>query len=114
MAYVRKKKVKGEEYYQLVEGRRENGKVKQRVLCHLGQYPTVDVALERIPFLIKIAPRPGRSWEDHKRGDAYTPYTHDHLLKYSHERQWMYKETASGFLQEKLGLLHTLREQGKA
>ncbi len=45
MAYVRKKKTKGGEYYQLVEGRRENGKVKQRVLAHLGKCKTVERAL---------------------------------------------------------------------
>lgn len=45
MAYVRKKKTKGREYYQLVEGRRENGKVRQKVLVHLGDCPTVEKAL---------------------------------------------------------------------
>ncbi len=46
MAYVRKKKVKGREYHQLVETRRVEGKPRQRVLLHLGQYRTVDEALE--------------------------------------------------------------------
>lgn len=52
MAYVRKKKTKGREYYQLVEGRRENGKVKQRVLAHLGDCPTVAKALRWWPMRI--------------------------------------------------------------
>ena len=114
MAYVRKKKLKGQEYYQLVEGRRENGKVKQRVLCHLGQYPTVDVALERIPFLIKIAPRGGFSRKAVLSGNQYTPQTHDHLLEYDHEKRWMNREATTGFLQDKLTLLRAIREQGKA
>ena len=114
MAYVRKKKLKGQEYYQLVEGRRENGKVKQRVLCHLGQYPTVDVALERIPFLIKIAPRGGFGRKAVLSGNQYTPQTHDHLLEYDHEKRWMNGEATTGFLQDKLTLLRAIREQGKA
>ncbi len=52
MAYVRKKKTKGGEYYQLVEGRRENGKVKQRVLAHLGKCKTVEKALRWWPGMI--------------------------------------------------------------
>jgi hypothetical protein len=38
MAFVRKKKVNGKEYAQLVENFREGGKVRQRVLLHLGTY----------------------------------------------------------------------------
>ncbi len=49
MAYVRKKKTKGREYYQLVEGRRENGKVRQKVLAHLGDCPSAKLALRRWP-----------------------------------------------------------------
>jgi predicted RNase H-like nuclease (RuvC/YqgF family) len=46
MAYVRKKKVKRGEYYQLVESRRVDGRPRQKVLMHLGEYPTVDAALD--------------------------------------------------------------------
>jgi hypothetical protein len=49
VAYVRKKRVGEREYYQVVEGHREDGKVKQRVLAHLGRYPTVREALEHLP-----------------------------------------------------------------
>jgi hypothetical protein len=49
MAYVRKKKVKGGEYYQLVQSRRVNGNPRQRVLLHLGRHPTVDAALKEWP-----------------------------------------------------------------
>src|SRR5829696_1425926 len=46
MAFVRKKRVNGHEYYQVVENYRENGKVRQRMLEHLGKYPTVEEAIE--------------------------------------------------------------------
>ena len=41
MAYVRAKKRGDTTYYYLVEGRRENGKVKQKVLKYLGTNPKV-------------------------------------------------------------------------
>ena len=59
MAYVRKKRVKakkrdkGYEYYQVVESYRENGKVRQRMLVHLGEYPTVEAAIEGFSRLLK-------------------------------------------------------------
>ena len=49
MAYVRTKKVKGWEYYQLVESRRVDGKPRQKVILHLNHYPTVDEALKGWP-----------------------------------------------------------------
>lgn len=37
MAYIRPKRIGGKTYYYLVEGKRDdNGKVKQKVLCYLG------------------------------------------------------------------------------
>ena len=44
MAYVRTKQVKGIEYHYLVEGVREDGKVRQRVVCYLGQHASVKAA----------------------------------------------------------------------
>ena len=52
-AYVRKKKVKDGEYYQLVESRRVDGKPRQKVLLHLGRHPTVDAALKNWPREVK-------------------------------------------------------------
>jgi hypothetical protein len=49
VAYVRKKKVKGSEYYQLVEAHRVDGKPRQKVLVHLNKYTTVDDALQSWP-----------------------------------------------------------------
>ena len=44
MAYVRKKKVGKYEYYQLVEGKRVDGKVRQRVIAHLGKHDSIEAA----------------------------------------------------------------------
>jgi hypothetical protein len=45
MAYVRKKRVGKYEYYQLVEGKRVDGKVRQRVKAHLGKHDSIDIDL---------------------------------------------------------------------
>jgi hypothetical protein len=65
MAYVRKKKVKGHEYYQLVESHRVDGKPRQRVLMHLSKEPTVDAALENWPKDIKYLRRQAKKHGDH-------------------------------------------------
>ena len=49
MGFVRIKRVDGGEYYQLVESHRVEGKPRQKVLVHLGNYPTVDEALKAWP-----------------------------------------------------------------
>ena len=50
MVFVRKKKAKqGNDYYQLVENRRDDGKVRRRVILHLGANATVDYALKSWP-----------------------------------------------------------------
>jgi len=41
MAYVRRKRIKGHDYYYLVESVRLNGKVRSRTLKYLGKTPTV-------------------------------------------------------------------------
>jgi hypothetical protein len=40
--YIRTKVAKGQTYYQLVEGRREGGKVRQRIVAALGRSPTIE------------------------------------------------------------------------
>ncbi len=106
MAYVRKKRNKsGSEYYQLVESRRVDGKPRQRILAYLGQYPSVEVALQRIPVLIDLVQR-GHTFESARD-----------VLEYRHEGHWMWKQGArkpEGFLEEKLRRLRTLRESGAA
>jgi hypothetical protein len=45
MAYVKRKRVKGHEYFYLVESYREKGKVKTRTVKYLGTTPEVPVEL---------------------------------------------------------------------
>jgi len=48
MVYIRTKKVKGNNYYYIVEGQRDkNGKVKQKVIKYLG---TAKNILEKFKF----------------------------------------------------------------
>jgi len=65
MTYVRKKKVEGQTYYQLVESKRVKGKPRQRVIMHLSQEPTVDAALENWPKEIKDLRRQAKKDSDH-------------------------------------------------
>lgn len=46
MAFVRSKKVNGNEYFQVVRNYREGGKHKQEVLHHLGLHRSVEEAIE--------------------------------------------------------------------
>jgi pheromone shutdown protein TraB len=48
MAFVRRKKMDGNYYYQLVRNYREGGKHRQEVLCHLGVHNTVGAAIEDV------------------------------------------------------------------
>lgn len=41
MAYVRRKRLRGHDYYYLVESYRQDGKVKTRTLQYLGSTPEV-------------------------------------------------------------------------
>lgn len=45
MAFIRKKKVKGKNYYYIVESYKVKGDVKQRVLCYIG---TADNLLNKL------------------------------------------------------------------
>ncbi len=44
VAFVRKKRVDGVEYYYLVRGVRSGGKVTQKVIAYLGKHKTVEAA----------------------------------------------------------------------
>src|SRR5919112_3289876 len=65
MTYVRRKKVKRYEYYQLVENHRVDGKPRQRVIMHLGKEPTVDAALENWRKEIQNLRRRAKRHGDH-------------------------------------------------
>jgi hypothetical protein len=68
MAYVRRKKIRGKNgktytYHQLVRGYREDGKVKQEIVAHLGRYETPEAALA--------------CWQ--KRAELYRQHARDHM-----------------------------------
>jgi hypothetical protein len=44
--FIRVKYIKGREYRYLVEGVREHGKVRQRVIVYLGEHETVQAAYD--------------------------------------------------------------------
>ena len=46
MAYIRSKKVKGNTYYYIVEGKLVRGKVKQKVLFYLGNVDNIRKVFE--------------------------------------------------------------------
>ena len=61
MAYVRRKRIKGNDYYYLVKSFRVNGKVKTRVLRYLGKTPDVPEELRHL--LGKRRPRQKEIWD---------------------------------------------------
>jgi hypothetical protein len=68
MAYMRKKKIRGKNgktytYHQLVRGYREDGKVKQEVVAHLGRHETPEAALA--------------CWQ--KRAELWRQHARDHM-----------------------------------
>jgi hypothetical protein len=93
LAYVRKNRVGGHEYYQLVETQRVDGKRRQKMLVHLGRYPSVDEALENLPMRIELSRR------------ALSRYPKK--VQPSRERRIDAEE-------ERLATLRRLREQGVA
>ena len=48
MAYVRRKRLKGHDYYYLVESFRRDGKVKTRTLKYLGTSPKVPAQYQHL------------------------------------------------------------------
>jgi hypothetical protein len=59
MAYVRKKRVGKYEYYQLVEGKRVDGKVRQRVIAHLGKHDSIGAARIEVSAAASVVPDGG-------------------------------------------------------
>ena len=113
MTYVRKKKVKRYEYYQLVENHRVDGKPRQRVIMHLGKEPTVDGALENWPKEIKGLRRRAK-----KHGDHYENLPEE--LKNQRYFREKFRDIAEGAetqadeLQARLNKLRDLRRIGVA
>jgi hypothetical protein len=74
LAFVRRKKMGGRHYYQLVRNYREEGKHRQKVLCHLGVYDSVEAAIagakQRIAFHQDVAAAK-REEADHARAELH-------------------------------------------
>ena len=113
MTYVRKKKVKSQTYFQLVESKRVNGKPRQRVIMHLSKVPTVDEALESWPKDIRYLRRRAK-WH----GDRY-----ENLPEESKSQRYFkenFKDIADSAkrqadaLQARLNKLRNLRKSGVA
>jgi hypothetical protein len=113
MAYVRKKKMKRYEYYQLVESHRVDGKPRQRMIMHLGTQPTVDAALENWPKDIEYDRRRAK-----KHGDHYENLPEE--LKNQRYFKKNFKDIADSArmqadaLQARLNKLRSLRKNGVA
>jgi hypothetical protein len=107
VAYVRKKKVKGKEYHQLVASRRVEGEPRQQVLLHLGQHPTPDHALEAWPEEIERLRALARE-EREKAREASVPGS---ASRGSQRRADGAEKRAAG-LEENLRKLRNLRGHG--
>jgi hypothetical protein len=113
MTYVRKKQVKGQTYFQLVESKRVNGKPRQRVIMHLSKEPTVDEALESWPKEIQYLRRRAK-WH----GDRYEKLPEE--IKNERYYKENFKDIADSAkrqadaLQARLNKLRNLRKNGVA
>lgn len=106
MAYVRRKKVGGYSYYQIVENRRVEGAPRQKVLLHLGGYSSVAEALREWPEDIEIARRAAE--EARENHETYAPIRSGR----SHLKEEARHLRRARKLQEKLDLLRELVERG--
>jgi hypothetical protein len=109
VAFVRKKRVKGWEYHQLVESRRVDGKPRQRVLLHLGNHPTVDHALEGWPEEIERLRALAREEREKAQEGSGTGSVYRDALKRAASA-----EKRAGQLEANLKKARELRESGVA
>ena len=113
MAFVRKKRVHNYEYYELVENRWTNGQPRQRVLVHLGRYPTAEAALQQRLGAIERLHRFSQKW--HQRSNELS----NDPSSYSKARAQAILETAqkaerrANAVAANLKRLRDLRDQGK-
>jgi len=112
VAYVRMKKVKGSEYYQLVESHRVDGKPRQKVLVHLNKHPTVDAALKSWPKDIRnLRRRAKRASDEYEALPEWSKGTRFYKKQRDFARVDMRQADA---LQAKLTRLRDLRNRGVA
>lgn len=107
MVFLRRKTTRGRTYYQLVESHRTDGKPRQRVVLHLGRYPTVDEALKGWPKDIKRLRKRAR---DARKANPAPPLPG--MEKKSSESPERLERRADD-LEGKLRRLKKLRESGE-
>ena len=112
MAFVRKKRVRHYEYYQLVENRWIDGQPRQKVLVHLGRYPTAKAALEQWPGAIERLGRFAQEWRQRADRLSKDPSTSKARAQAILETAQQAERRASA-LAANLKKLHDLRDQGK-
>lgn len=67
MAYVRRKRIKGHDYYYLVESYRRDGKVRTRMLKYLGTTPPVPAEIQPLLEARRpVRPVQGLLWPDQR------------------------------------------------
>ena len=113
MAFVRRKRVGPYEYHQLVENRWIEGKPRQRVLLHLGRYPSVETALEGWPKEVQGLRRfASQQWDKADRLKKEEERSFERTLETLIERARK-AETLADESVAKLKKLHDLKDQGK-
>jgi hypothetical protein len=112
VAFVRRKRVGPYEYHQLVENRWIEGKPRQRVLLHLGRYPSVETALEGWPKEVQGLRRfASQQWDKAdrlKKEERSFERTLETLIERARKAETLAGETVA-----KLKKLHDLKDQGK-
>jgi hypothetical protein len=77
VAYVRKKRVGKYEYYQLVEGKRVDGKVRQRVIAHLGKHDSIEAARLEVGAAASVVPKDKQPAKPKKTVEAALSWPRD-------------------------------------
>jgi len=110
MAFVRKKRLGGYEYYQLVENRWIDGKSRQRVLLHLGRYSDIEVALKEWPGAIE---RLGRfAQREREKAERLAEDPSSRARSRAARDRATKAERRAGALAANLKKLHDLKGQG--
>lgn len=78
MAFVRTKTRNGKRRYHLVENYREDGKVRQRTIAYLGEYPTIEAAIEGLTQ--EIQRRHQRAESSRREADAVRQRMHPNWI----------------------------------
>jgi hypothetical protein len=111
MAFVRKKRLGGYEYYQLVENRWIDGKPRQRVLLHLGRYSDIEVALKEWPGAIERLGRFAQREREKAERLSEDPGSSARSSRVARDRATK-AERRAGALAANLKKLHDLKDQG--